>query len=61
MVEWKIFSALAGTHGLLKHTEDSQQYRAAARQSLYNLGDSIREPAHAERFRRSKAVQEFAR
>jgi hypothetical protein len=61
MIEWKILSALAGTHGLLEHTEDSQQYRAAARQSLYNLGDSIRDPAQAERFRHSKAVQDFGR
>ena len=36
-VEWKILSALARTHALLKHTRDSQQYRAAARQSLHNL------------------------
>jgi tetratricopeptide (TPR) repeat protein len=60
-VEWKILSALAGTHALLKQTEDSQQYRAAARDSLYNLGDSIRDPAQAQRFRRAKAVQDLGR
>ncbi len=58
-VEWKILSALAETHTLLKRTEDSQQNRAAARQCLHNLGDSIRDPVHAERFGRSKAVQDL--
>jgi hypothetical protein len=37
----------------------SQQYRAAARQPLYNLGDSIRDPAQTERFRRFKAMQDL--
>jgi tetratricopeptide (TPR) repeat protein len=60
-VEWKILSALARTHALLKHTDDSRQYRAAARQCLHNLGDSIRDPAEARRFWRSRAVQELGR
>ena len=58
-VEWKILSALAETHALLKHTRDSQHYRAAARQSLHNLADSIRDPAQAARFRKSKAMQDL--
>jgi tetratricopeptide (TPR) repeat protein len=56
IVEWKILSALARSHGRLKHRDDSQQYRAAARQILQSLGGSITDPAEAERFRRSKPV-----
>jgi tetratricopeptide (TPR) repeat protein len=59
MVEWKILSALAETHAVLKRTEDSQQSRAAARQCLDNLGDSIRDRAQSERFRHSRAVRDL--
>ena len=59
MVEWKILAALAGSHALLKHAEDSEQYRLAAGRCLHYFGDSIRDPADAARFRRSKAVQEL--
>jgi tetratricopeptide (TPR) repeat protein len=60
-VEWKILCALARTHALVKHADHSQRCRAAARQCLHNLGDSIRDPAHARRFWRSRAVQELGR
>jgi hypothetical protein len=55
MVEWKIL------HALLKHAEDSEQYRIAAGRCLHYLADSIRDPADAARFRRSKAVRELGR
>jgi tetratricopeptide (TPR) repeat protein len=58
MVEWKILSALTQTHALLKDA-DCGRYRAAARQCLQTLGDSIRDPAQAARFRHSKAVQDL--
>ena len=61
MVEWKILAALARTHDLLRQTDDSRQYRAAARQCLQNLGDSIRDPEQAGRFWRSRAVQDLGR
>jgi tetratricopeptide (TPR) repeat protein len=59
-VEWKILHALAETHGLLKHTKESAECRAAARQRLHGLGESIRDRAQAERFWRSKTFQDLA-
>jgi tetratricopeptide (TPR) repeat protein len=61
MVEWKLLSALAGTHGLLKHTEDAEHCRGAARQLLHNLGESIRDPVERARFSRSRQVLELGR
>jgi tetratricopeptide (TPR) repeat protein len=56
-IEWKIMSALAGTHARLNRADESNTWKAAARVTLDRLADTIREDTLRTRFRNSEWVR----